>query len=180
MIVQLLGANGAGKSTIVHTILRQWKGALPCYVSGRKRPLYYVCSRGAGIPPLVVLGHYEIANGGCDTIGSVREIKELIRKVRSTIDCDILMEGKTGREPSLVEFKDMAVRPVLLNVSLEKCIASVRERGHKIADHVVASAHEHALRLSATYEANGIDVFWASDRELAKFQVCNLLGVEYD
>lgn len=91
MIVNVRGAGGSGKTTLVRSIMDLYIERRPMHVEGRKQPLYYVLE-GEGLEPLVVLGHYETVCGGCDTIKTQDAIVDLARE-RYREGYRVLFEG---------------------------------------------------------------------------------------
>ena len=86
MIVQIRGISGSGKTTVMREVMEELGDWKPCFVEGRKRPLYY---RRDGI---VVLGQYETSCGGCDNLGGCKAAIELaINLAKSN---NVLMEGR--------------------------------------------------------------------------------------
>lgn len=79
-VIQVRGTSGSGKSTAVRTFMggHEWQAR---HVPGRKRPLYYESMSGGNLPKTVVMGHYETACGGCDSIGSVPAIFAAMRSL---------------------------------------------------------------------------------------------------
>lgn len=68
--LNLRGTSGAGKSFIVKKLMSLYPHIEPQFATGRRQPLTYLCAR-AGLKPLRVIGHYEIACGGADTISAM-------------------------------------------------------------------------------------------------------------
>src|SRR5258708_2430353 len=72
MIISIRGTSGSGKTWLAKKILHEpgiYHPPRPVHYKGRKQPLYYL--RDAVSPDrrgIAVLGHYESATGGCDTI----------------------------------------------------------------------------------------------------------------
>lgn len=94
MIIQLLGANGAGKSTVVAELMGL-RPRVPLYLWHRRVPDAY------SLPDVVVAGHYEgQACGGGDTLPRDRVV-ETLRRLEQLGPRPVLVEGPTGREPML-------------------------------------------------------------------------------
>ena len=130
MIIQVRGTSGSGKTTAMRTILEgvgvEWE---PNYSEGRKKPLYYLQVGGDG----VVLGHYESSTGGCDTIGSAREVFEVWEKVSRSLPQEkiYLMEGLLLSEDTkwtLEMAKSQRVLCLFLVTPIEVCLAQVNQR----------------------------------------------------
>jgi hypothetical protein len=88
MIINLRGSNASGKTSAAREIIRR-SGALPIRLKPGARPLGYA----AGPPyPVTVVGSYENACGGCDTI---RTVAEMLRRVEraAALGQHVLFEG---------------------------------------------------------------------------------------
>lgn len=137
MIISLRGTSGSGKSTLVRHVTARYERRRDVHEHGRKRPMYSIHGRNPQGRCLVVPGHYEIANGGIDTLHTLEDAYRIARW-GALQDHDVLMEGKNMSDgPKHVEAlmaEGLDVRVVLLDVPLKRCIASVRERGHNIAE----------------------------------------------
>ncbi len=129
MIVNLRGTNGSGKSTIVRKLMEKYPERDPVHINGRKQPVGYFCYRDNG-KTLWVIGHYETACGGCDTIPTVEDVYTLIR--RRAADCDVIYEGllvesDTTRAIQLSkDFPPFMI--VLLSTTLEECQKAIQAR----------------------------------------------------
>lgn len=136
MIINVRGTSGSGKSTLVRAVIETYAVRVPIMVPGRKRPLCYRLWREeqSGPPDLVVLGHYETACGGCDTIATTQETFDLALEAHYSLGAHVLYEGllisadvkhttELGRN---VGFDELLV--VALDTSLEECLASVNSR----------------------------------------------------
>lgn len=81
-VVNVRGANGSGKTTVVRELMAKMASVTPYKNPGEKgkRPSGYVCS-----PPdpeqerLVIIGSYEATCGGCDTIATQDGICSAVR-----------------------------------------------------------------------------------------------------
>lgn len=95
MIIQLRGTSGSGKSTVVRNIMALYGPRTRVMGKERKQPLGYLLQRsllqkrGA---PLAVIGHYETACGGCDTIKTAREVYDAVKSAHEN-GFDVLFEG---------------------------------------------------------------------------------------
>lgn len=178
MIISLRGTSGSGKSRIVHDIIR-WYGAEVVLVSyppeegAKQRPMGYLCGELGGRRRLFVPGHYEISNGGVDTLPTIGYAYDLIRK-HHELGFDVLYEGKNMSDGwgRIVELKKdgIPVRAVLLTTSLGDCVRSVRERGHAISETSIRKTHEKCLRDADQMRARGVSCFRLS-REQALAEV---------
>lgn len=119
MIIQVRGTSGSGKTTVVRKVkeeLGKWK---PFFREGRKKPLGY---RRGGI---VILGHYEIDCGGCDTIGSAPKVFEELQK----LDFDIaITEGLLWSEDVKWTLQLKDPRALFLSTDPEECLRRVTIR----------------------------------------------------
>lgn len=123
MIVQIRGTSGSGKSTAMREIMRglgEWE---PVYSSGRKKPLYY------RRPEAVVLGHYESPCGGCDTIGSARQVYDLAATLQVVNSGRaILCEGLLLSEDVKWSKQMPGLRVVFITTPVEECIERIKAR----------------------------------------------------
>ncbi len=130
MIITLKGCSGSGKSTIVRKVMGLYDEKLPQFIDGRKRPIGYVC-RKKGVKDLFVVGHYETACGGCDTISKADYTFELIRE-KHTQGMNVLFEGllltADYNRTAALHTDDIDVRAVVMNTPLDVCLASINER----------------------------------------------------
>lgn len=141
MIINLRGTSGSGKSTLVRWVMAQHGTCRPVYVEKRRQPLYYRLWRSDYSPEnddpvrpdLVVLGHYETACGGCDTIGTVDEVFALVREHASTA-AHVLFEGlllgvEVNRTVALLgQIGPHQLEVIFLDTPLDVCLASINKR----------------------------------------------------
>lgn len=115
----------------VMNYLEQRRGApRPIYKTGRKKPIAYDYGWAA------VLGHYESTCGGCDNIGSAREVFETIHSVNAEIahydsiqvPRTILMEGLLLSEDTKWSLQMPDLRVIFLSTPLEQCLSRVKRR----------------------------------------------------
>lgn len=137
MIISLRGTSGSGKSHLVRTVSGLYSRHRDVYVSGRVKPLYTLHGRNKSGRVLVTPGHYLIKNGGVDTLPSLDEAYRIARWA-SSCGHDVLMEGKnmsdgTRHVAELTRDRHDA-RVVMINTSVEECIAAIRQRGHSISE----------------------------------------------
>lgn len=130
MIINIRGTSGSGKSTLVRNIMAQYDTRAKVLKEGRKQPIGYICHK-EGHKTLGVLGHYETACGGCDTITSMDAIFDLVRKTDDA-GMHVLYEGlllasDTERMHALVK-EGRQVAGIYLKMPAEVCLASVAER----------------------------------------------------
>lgn len=139
MIINIRGTSGSGKSTLVQWVLAQYECRVPVFIEKRKRPLYYRMwhthsDRAVGKPAaLVVLGHYEVACGGCDTLPTMDVVFGLVEDLH-TEGTDVLFEGlllgvDVTRTAALARlFGPDQLDVIFLDTPLETCIASINKR----------------------------------------------------
>ena len=132
MIIQLKGTNGTGKSHIARRVMALYEGEVtPKYVDGRKRPVRTVHERADGGRALAVIGHYQTACGGCDTMPSHDSVFAEIRAAHEE-GLDVFAEGLllSGDFKRTIEFhQNVAPMHVLaLDVPLEVSMDSINAR----------------------------------------------------
>lgn len=121
MIIQIRGTSGSGKSTVMRKVMEHFT-LQPVHRPPRKKPLYYKDDNHH----LVVVGHYESPCGGGDTIGSARQVAELIQEL--VLWKHVLAEGLLLSEDVKWTEKMRDVRVVFLHVGVEQCLANIRKR----------------------------------------------------
>lgn len=158
MIIGLRGTNGAGKSTIVRRVLSTYPQRREITVSGRRKPLGYVAS-SPGCRDLFVPGHYEIANGGVDTLSGLDEAYRLILEY-GMLGMNVLYEGKNMSDgpDRTVHLKRLLpnVRSILVSYPLEDCVAAVRQRGHSIKVQTIERLYHKSFRDMETLNQYGV------------------------
>lgn len=136
MIINIRGTSGSGKTTLARAVMACYPSKAAVKVPDRKRPIGYIYQHPAGGRPLAVIGHYETACGGCDTITDQDHIYELVRKSHDN-GMDVLYEGllisaEVNRAVKLHQ-DGYPLLTVALDTPLEVCLASINER--RMADH---------------------------------------------
>ena len=181
--INIRGTGGSGKSTVVKRIMELY-GAhrRPEFVDGRKRPIRYQLG---GLPaPLVVLGHYETACGGCDTIKTVDQVYQEVRGALE-INCHVLYEGIMCQDDvrRAVELsKEHKLHVIRLSTPIEECLAGIRARREArgeekpLNEKNTRGRYESVIRTCARLVAQGVSVE-VLDRETAFVRVRELLGV---
>jgi energy-coupling factor transporter ATP-binding protein EcfA2 len=170
MIISLRGTNGSGKSTLVRTIMAAYKVKTAIRYPGKQRPRGYVCLRvfnGEEVPtpstPLFVPGHYEIDNGGVDTLPDLDTAYELIKTHALELGCDVLYEGKNMSDGAkrLLELRDagLDVAVACIDIPVGNCVAAVRTRGHKIKVETIEKLHAKCQREMEKFKQEGIECF---------------------
>lgn len=92
VVVNLRGTGGSGKSTVVRRVMGRYLSRMPLTEPGRRQPVGYVLEAPDAVP-LYVVGHYETACGGCDTIKTVDRVYEMVSAVLRDGGHDVLYEG---------------------------------------------------------------------------------------
>jgi len=131
MIIQLRGTSGSGKSTAVRRIMEGFVAGSnarfdPVYVAKRKQPLYYEYGEEPETR-VIVLGHYESPCGGCDTIGSAREVFELIESIQCKARF-VICEGLLLSEDTKWSVQLKNLRVLFLTTPIERCLAQIKSR----------------------------------------------------
>lgn len=177
MIISLRGTNGAGKSTIVRAVMKLYDSREQVlYDPPRRRPLGYLC-KWEGATPLFVAGHYEIANGGVDTLRSLDETYAMIRE-RDDAGRHVLYEGKNMSDGArrLLELSGEGRRVVvvLIDHPVDECESAVRARGHNISTKTIRRLHVKSEKDYQRFQEAGVTCFRLS-RSKALAQVRELL-----
>lgn len=140
-IVNLRGTSGAGKSTVVHWLLKNFATEDPSphiveYFGARhNRPLVYRISPRFAGTPLFIIGPYTSPCGGCDAITDYKNILPGLLE-RYSKQGDILFEGllisggygSVGRRLGALRDKGHRVIFALLDTPLETCLERVNAR----------------------------------------------------
>ena len=121
MIIQIRGTSGSGKTWVVKEIMKEYDWE-PHYVENRKRPLYYTSG------DIIVLGHYEIDCGGCDTIGSAPKVFQTIQNLKVPYKVMITEGLLWGEDVKWTVQLEDTVRSLYLHTSLEDCLNNVKKR----------------------------------------------------
>lgn len=163
MIISLRGTNGSGKSTIVREIMGLYPTAVQMQYPGRRKPGGYLLRSLNGATPLHVPGHYEIANGGLDTLPSLDLAYQMIEQ-HHLLGMHVLYEGKNmsdgaKRVRALHRKYPDQVRVALIDESVRTCLTSVRERGHRIMSETVKRLHAKSRRDVDALEEAGVAVY---------------------
>ena len=163
MIISLRGTNGSGKSTIVREIMRLYWNRIEIQYPGRRKPTGYVLRpRQVSGRNLFVPGHYEIANGGVDTLPDLPTAYDLIKK-HHLLGMNVLYEGKNMSDGAaqilLLRDKKFPLSVALIDEPVKKCVAAVRERGHKIKVETIEKLHAKSRRDCDALEKSGVMVF---------------------
>lgn len=176
MIVSIRGTNGAGKSTLVRKVMDDCvrDGGIVATIrypakENKRKPMGYVCfNPERKAIPFFIIGHYEIPNGGIDTMPSLKYAYELALG-HHELGMHILMEGKNFTEP-LTWFleqhqRKMDIRVVLIDIPLSECVAAVRERGHTIKEETITTLHAKSRMQFDAFKEAGIRAFKGSRQQ---------------
>jgi hypothetical protein len=129
MILNFRGTSGAGKSFLVRELMALFGPIEPIHIPARRQPIGYDCGG-----KLYVLGHYETACGGCDTIsvpGAMdyvyKEIRDWHAKGRHILYEGVIVQDDTKRAIQL--HKDgRPLTVVFLTTPLADCLAGIQAR----------------------------------------------------
>lgn len=174
MIVSLRGTNGAGKSTLVRNIMKMYQDIEASFEEGRRKPIGYKLF-SSDLPPLFVPGHYEIGNGGIDTIRDLNMVYNLIR-LYDRRGFHVLYEGKnmTDGFNRVSQLPKCHTEIVVIDHSVTDCVRSVRLRGHIIREKTIHIIHEKVMRDAEKLRLEGFSVS-VLDRALAFEKCCEIL-----
>lgn len=206
MVINLRGTGGSGKSTVVRRIMELYSDIQPrsikdvatdldTLVGTRNHPIGYECSPPIGenedgyaiftLPQLFVVGHYEAACGGCDTIkkshdsskpGNLDYIYSLIESYHTDgfhVICEgIILQDDTKRAIEFNRKYPGVLRVLGLKTPLETCLAGIQARRDARGDTRPLNPKNTANRFKSVksrmevLKFNNIDARWV-DREEA-------------
>lgn len=135
MIFNIRGTSGSGKTHLVRQIMGQYGSRVKYSEPGRKQPIGYTLNRGERGRSLAVIGHYETACGGCDTIAKMDRIFELV-KASAEQGFDVIFEGllisaDVNRHVDLHQWAQkngQHLQVISLTTELQTCLDSVNAR----------------------------------------------------
>jgi hypothetical protein len=171
MIIQLLGANGAGKSTIMTNIMNGSE-SFHIYTLGRSVP------DALEINDAVLVGHYRPGIcGGADTVPRDR-IHEVL-KTLPVFKKPIIIEGPTGREPTL-EGEIYAIhlrRDDYANLEcwVKRNTSKGRTANIEVMLKRIRSATNRCDRIVSHYLSRGFPVITTGSRTMAEAEIRRLL-----
>ena len=198
VIINPRGTSGSGKTELVRRILAQYgwqrsadfKGAgglRAIYREGRSRPLGYRLGHPLGGQPLVVIGHYEVTSGGCDTIrASDGGLEEIMRRASdyAAAGHNVLIEGlrlSSEYERSAQLARSHSLHVLHLTTPLEQCARNLvwRRRARRDTWRLVAGtvALEHEIVAEACERLKRYATVEALGFEHAFARAQNLLGI---
>jgi hypothetical protein len=177
LLITVRGTSGSGKSTVVRAVMEAAPGGWQAsYVPGRRRPLYYYAldPEDFGGLRVAVLGHYEIACGGCDTIGSVPQVFTMLEAL-PPLDV-VLAEGLLLSEDVkwTLAYGAGRARCLFLDTPVNECLRRVglrqEARGRSPADPArvirkLTRRVETINRARARLEAAGVVCMTASSED---------------
>lgn len=133
MIIQIRGTSGSGKSTVMRQVMDSFEnGWWETHRRGRKQPLYYVNETN---DRLLVLGHYASPCGGCDTIGSARQVYELTTELLAeNPQRIILQEGLLLSEDTKWSSQLPDLRALFLTTPLDRCLRQIESRRKSVGN----------------------------------------------
>ncbi len=139
-IIQVRGTSGSGKSTVMAEVIEELEKQhekINNLITGRKKPLYYQFEKHP--QKVIVLGHYEAACGGCDTIGSAKAVFDLILSLSgSNQDTTILCEGLLLSEDTkwTLQLRENGhkVKVLFLTTLLPDCLSRIISRRAKVGN----------------------------------------------
>jgi hypothetical protein len=182
MIVMIRATNGAGKSTIVRKIMEKYEKITTVrYPKGmdKKKPMGYICSRSSDTRHLFIPGHYEIANGGIDTMPSLDYAYQMIFR-HHELGSDVLAEGKNfndGLQRILSLYaRKLDIRVMFIDHPVMACIEAVRNRGHTIRPETIVRLADKCEKEFKTLSKVGVQCN-ILPREEALDQIQKWLGV---
>jgi hypothetical protein len=169
VIISIRGTSGAGKTTLAKMVLHGptiYGPPEPVHIPKRKQPLYYRRPRLIPGRDLVILGHYENATGGCDTISGNDIPFRIIREVHG--ECDVFFEGllmaAEQKRTAALHRDGYDVRLFYLNLPISECLAGVNARRaargvHEPVNPKTTAARHRTLRLHPPrFRAQGVHV----------------------
>lgn len=183
MIISLRGTNGAGKSTIIRNLMDLYDTRITVAYpeQNKRRPMGYICIKD-NQRRLFVPGHYEIANGGIDTLPSLDYAYELVLK-HHEYAADVIYEGMNLSDGTKGILKMHAakldVRVIFIDHPIDACIQSVRDRGHGIAEKTIISIHKKLDKQYVQLRAAKVVCFKLSRLKAFTTAMDWLLGGDY-
>lgn len=141
MIINVRGTSGSGKSWVIRQVMQSLSssgaaGWVKCFQEERKQPLYYYRYLTSLWKQITVLGHYESPCGGCDTIGSARQVYDLIKLLGAPISDIMLCEGLLLSEDTkwTLQLPKEQLRVIFLETPLETCLEQIKSRREAVGN----------------------------------------------
>lgn len=187
VIINVRGTSGSGKSHLTRRVMELYTQRTPFRQKDekRKQPLGYICTR-PGWRPLVVIGHYETACGGCDTISGYERTFDMIREAHrqgnNVYFEGLLLSGDRKFTTQLFE-THKTLHIIALDTPIEQCIESINARRREkkgddappVKEENTRSKHKTLLKLMPEFVSLGISAEWKS-REDAFIRIQELLS----
>ncbi len=137
--INIRGTGGSGKSTLVKKIVELYPDRAPFMKEGRKRTWFTLhLPEDKRLKGLVVPGHYDTACGGCDTLKTVDEVYDIVRKnvlgdenpTNALYEGIMVMDDVTRAVKLHQDLEKQGGRLVVvsLTTSIEDCLAGIRAR----------------------------------------------------
>lgn len=136
---QLRGTNGSGKTRVARYLLEESK-AKPILYMGKKVRAYKGELDGY---PLYVMGSYETACGGCDTISTVKEVADLLRLLMTNDDDPACFD--VSPEPGIVFFEGLMISHMIGTVGEMQVILGMDYNILAFLDTPVEKCIEHVM-----------------------------------
>lgn len=131
MIISIRGTHGSGKSTVVKALIDRYVNDRLVGCLSRSRPEAYQLIIPGVLRPVYVLGPYETACGGCDSIQPYSLILGLLEKycpIGHVVFEGALVSSSHGKVGAFMDkFKENSVM-AFLDTPLEECVARIRRR----------------------------------------------------
>lgn len=183
--INVRGTGGSGKSTLIRRIMERYSVKGVVHREGRKQPISYLLSNGNSTP-LEVIGHYETACGGCDTISSPDEVYRLVHEALDA-GHHVLFEGiiigdDVTRAVGLKKRLGADFHVIALNTPIEVCLAGIQARRDArgetkpLSETNTRSRAERLKRIMARLKDSSVNARWMS-RDDALAEVAGILGV---
>ena len=159
--ISLRGANGSGKSSIAHHLVKSDPDAVYIYVNGLKKIAFTYCPNYN----ILLLGGYKTQCGGCDTL-VMKQIVPLLKLAWMTT-ANVIYEGaivgdsKASYYDRLKELNNTLFHRkwgfAYLHMTAEECIARVYKRngGKPIKEDMVRQKHRNSVRYRKWQEDQG-------------------------
>jgi hypothetical protein len=198
VVINPRGTSGSGKTELVRRVLAQygWRrgaaangpaGLEPIYRPGRSRPFGYRLPHPGVGRPLVVVGHYEVTSGGCDTIPAADGgLHEAVAQAgyHASSGCDVIIEGlllSSETELCATLARAHRLHIVCLATPVEQCarhlVARRRVRRDGWPQIAARVESEHRLVVQACDELRSLAAVDVLGFEDAVIRVGSLLGV---
>lgn len=188
MIINLRGTSGSGKTHIVRQVMALYGGKARIMQEGRKQPIAYIMTpkQGSTAKPLAIMGHYETACGGCDTIKTLDEVYANVRQAADqgydVLYEGLLVSGEIRRAQELHRDYHPQVLFIGLDTTLEKCVESINQRRWAkdpekppVNPRNTAAKHKCCVRGIQIFQEQNIPAEW-HNRESAFERIREVLG----